>query len=496
MATTATELNLLIAGENAMPKQTPFTKNEEDRAAPSQLQPPMPSRVASAPDGSITNSLSPVQRRFSTTNIDTENKTACDPQEMIERAKTEAEHKLIEYLWSKTIKPIHDTRLLCYIYDGGKINGPHTCDEIIALYVYNQIQDDIIYIASANQKRQLWHKLEIPPRNRPSEMSMFAFAQEYLDKNIEIKENFPELYDGLIINVLTHKTAKITPPLKIPEDVQKCKSVGFSFVSFLGKLVAFVALVIMLLHLLPFIPLSFVYLVMLKRFRDKCIKSRITARRFYSIVYIVMFCGFVATPIVVTWILLTKLRLYDEIQSWMIAYIAWGIFSFMVAITYSVLLFVLSGTKQKKYVNAVNKILFFIVAIDFGALDVVSMLTTRNVSFYDIFRGKAMGLVTLVITMPIACLLPAAVGGFIANYILAEKFELKCSANIVNTNICFDSLEYGCCEVISSHNWMNSYAFMGRFASNILAVWAIIRICGYLLANARSDYAIHAKRTK
>eukprot|EP01083_Nonionella_stella_P214908 773954_1 len=517
MATNAIELNLTAAIDNTEQKEDQASSNDDD--APQQTDesvecaikcthelakhpiqsPKARERASSEPEGlnrTIMLLSSPLQRRFSTTDMNTEEQdvpVAIEYEEPPTRQQFTRDmfiRDMTQMLSKDTmIKPMHNTRLICYVYDGGKIKGPHTCDEIISLYVYNQIQDDILYISSATANKK-WYKLEIPRgitwRNK------VKLGAEYLKKNSEIKTKFPELYNALIINVIKGKVTKIDPPLKIPEDVQKRKSIASLFVPLLGKIVACCTLIIIALHLVPFVLLSFAYW----RCIDLESLSVGAGDRMTSVFYIIMFCGFVAPPLIMTWLLLSKLRLYDEIQSWMIAYIAWGIFSFMVAITYSVLLFVLSGTKQKKYVNAVNKILFFIVAIDFGALDVVSMLTTRNVSFYDIFRGKAMGLVTLVITMPIACLLPAAVGGFIANYILAEKFELKCSANIVNTNICFDSLEYGCCEVISSHNWMNSYAFMGRFASNILAVWAIIRICGYLLANARSDYAIHAKRTK
>eukprot|EP01083_Nonionella_stella_P180685 644931_1 len=308
------------------------------------------------------------------------------------------------------IKPMHNTRLICYVYDGGKIKGPHTCDEIISLYVYNQIQDDILYISSATANKK-WYKLEIPRgitwRNK------IKLGAEYLKKNSEIKTKFPELYNALIINIIKGKLTKIAPPLEIPEEVQNSKSIASLFVPFLGKTVAFCTLIIVALHIAPFIPLSFAYRMMCIRPRC-CVESvSKTVLIWLSVVfYIIMFCGFLTPPFITTWLLVSKLRLYDEIQSWMIAYIVWGMFTFMVLVTYTIV-FTLSVRKQNKYLCTLNKMIFFIVAIDFGALDIVSMLAARKVHIEDILSGKAMGFVTFFLQMPIASLLPSAVCGFI-----------------------------------------------------------------------------------
>eukprot|EP01083_Nonionella_stella_P000725 2069_1 len=356
------------------------------------------------------------------------------------------------------VKPIHNTQLIFYIYFDSKINGPLTCDEIISLYVYNQIQEDTIYIVSATTGDidNEWHKLEIPHNwTGLADLSPADWSGAFT----KIEEEFPQLYEALIMNIFSGELKKIgPPPLTIPEEVQKGKSIRSSFVPFLGKLLALFTLIIMLLHLLPFIPLSFVYLVIMKCACPRCVESN----KGFMVVYFIMFSGFVAPPLIMTWLLLFKFDYYDEIQSWMIAYIVWGVCSFVLGMVYIVLYVLMDSPKQKKYINSINKVVFFIVAIDFGALDIVSIIT--NVSFEDIFLGKAMGLVTLFLTVPLASLLPSAISGFIANYILEEKFELKCRDDIVNTDICFESLDYGCCEVISSHNWRNSYAFMGGLA--------------------------------
>eukprot|EP01083_Nonionella_stella_P114449 338423_1 len=160
------------------------------------------------------------------------------------------------------------------------------------------------------------------------------------------------------------KLRKIAPPLAIPEEVQKRKSIASLFVPFLGKTVAFCTLIIVALHIAPFTPLLFAFWMLAS--------NTICSGVFF---YIMMLCGFVLPPFIMTWLILSKLRLYDEIQSWMIAYIVWGMFTFMVLTSYVILILVLKGRKQKKYLRTVNKIIFFVVAIDFGAFDIVAMLT-------------------------------------------------------------------------------------------------------------------------
>ena len=95
-----------------------------------------------------------------------------------------------------------------------------------------------------------------------------------------------------------------------------------------------------------------------------------------------------------------------------------------------------------------------------------------------------------------AALLTSSFIGFIENFILEEKFELKCSADIVNNELCFNDSGHGCCDVISSHDIRNTYTFIGGLASNILATWAVIRIVGYLIVNMAPEAAVFAKRNK
>eukprot|EP01083_Nonionella_stella_P138958 423020_1 len=403
------------------------------------------------------------------------------------------------------VKDIYDTQSLYFIYNNNSIHGPYSTDDIINAYIRKQIKCGEMWIKSAFTNDNKWHKLTIPRKwndytqFRFDNQSRRTLIEHYKFQNKDIKHMFPELYENLIENVIRNRINQIILPTDIPMDAKKESKITLITQTF-GKCLAIMMALIIVLHCMISILIvgaccctCFGLLILCgKMNRDDIVKKH----SLMYLIFVTSLLGLAISPIVLIHFILSYSERWMEIQSWMIAYIVWGIFTFMVLTTYTILTIILQGRKQKKYLRTVNRIIFFIVAIDFGAFDIISMLSAKNVYIEDIFSGQAMGLVTFFLQMPIASLLPSAVCGFIANYILQEKFELKCRTEIVNTNICFNSLEYGCCEVISSHNWMNSYAFMGRFASNILAVWAIIRICGYLLANARSDYAIHAKRTK
>eukprot|EP01083_Nonionella_stella_P305989 1069781_1 len=340
MATNAIELNLATAIDNTEQKEDQSFSISSSYESYDAEPRPIPSpkgreRASSEPEGLKRTTLllsSPLQRRFSTTDIDTDAPKTIEYDEPPTREQFTRDLLTRDMRSDNTIlKPMHNTELICYIYDGGRIKGPHTCDEIISLYVYNQIQDDILYISSATANKK-WYKLEIPRgitwRNK------VKLGAEYLKKNSEIKTKFPELYNALIINIIKGKLTKIAPPLEIPEEVQNRKSIASLFVPFLGKTVAFCTLIIVALHIAPFIPLSFAYRMMCIRPRC-CVESvSKTVLIWLSVVfYIIMFCGFLTPPFITTWLLVSKLRLYDEIQSWMIAYIVWGIFTFMVLTT-------------------------------------------------------------------------------------------------------------------------------------------------------------------
>ena len=81
----------------------------------------------------------------------------------------------------------------------------------------------------------------------------------------------------------------------------------------------------------------------------------------------------------------------------------------------------------------------------------------------------------------LAAMIPAAISGFLANYFLEERFELKCGKDLDNEEIICTSDGKQCCNIISSFDIADSYNFIGGLFSNMLAVFALIRILACLM---------------
>ena len=162
----------------------------------------------------------------------------------------------------------------------------------------------------------------------------------------------------------------------------------------------------------------------------------------------------------------------------MIAYLSWGIFSFIS--TNAVAYVILNEARQTLVFYVCN---VWIIGVDFGDIN-------PDTLFDD---NKAFGLAVIFVFPSLAALLPAIIIGFIANFVLEEQFLLECAESITDETLCFEN-KYGCCEVISSHDIQNSYQFIGGLASNILFTWGIVRIVGYLMVNITPEAAIFAKR--
>ena len=172
-----------------------------------------------------------------------------------------------------------------------------------------------------------------------------------------------------------------------------------------------------------------------------------------------------------------------EIQSWMIAYVTWGVCScLLINGALAGLLF-----QRRKIINHLYDNLFWILGVDFDFKDKSEIKKFLK-------RGNALICVAFVLPA-LAAVAPSAIVGFIANYALEEKFVLKCKDDIESDNLCFGA-RYGCCKVISSHDVQFAYAFIGGLTSNIVATWAVIRVIGYLMVNVSPELAMFAKRNK
>merc|ERR1719382_1892891 len=180
--------------------------------------------------------------------------------------------------------------------------------------------------------------------------------------------------------------------------------------------------------------------------------------------------------------------MWDEIQSWMVSYIVWGVSSYTI---FCVLL-----CAQSKQItqsgpsgfDTMMNVVLKIIGVDFGGVSIMawSQANPMDPKFWAI----------LCLFPSLASLLPAAIAGFIANFILEERFELSCDGIEENTDDCAVVTTDGCCEIISSHAAENMYGFLGGMASSILATWGIIQIFGFLIVSAFPEFALYAKKKK
>ena len=306
---------------------------------------------------------------------------------------------------------------------------------------------------------------------------------------------------GMVVHIRPTSTIChiiLDPPPHIPkEDATQNVSKIVWFRRLLGKILLYSILLIITLHIAHLFVIGVIMVFAVaacgclpegEQDEDAVSDYPITS----MIVYFVMFIGLAVAPVMIVCIILFHTDIYSEVQSWMIAYITWGAITFILIYIFIIALF---GVKDKKKSDKLTKIntniILYIVGVDLGKIDIRDKIENSDV--LEVVKGKDMALAVLMMIPPCAALLPSAIAGFLANYVLEEKFELKCKDDFVNEDICFDT-SYGCCEVVSSHNWRNMYSFMGALASNILASWAVIRIAGYLLVNAYPNFSVHANR--
>lgn len=368
------------------------------------------------------------------------------------------------------IKDIHNAELIYYMCDNNRIKGPYNIDQLISLYITNQIHDETIHLqcASKYNLRNSWFPIVIPTLERSR------------DDYLHLESQDPELFDKLIKPILDGDIQQIGP---IPADYPhhktvKLKSCGAKFLSKLGHLLTYFALLIILLHTGMFMICSL------------CLFTLCPPLPIYAL----SFMGILVTPCIIVSVLLTQFDdIWNEIQSWMIAYIVWGLISYLLFMIYVIAVYCIENAEG--YLDVLNNIVMITLGFDVGEFNVNSIIMSNYFILTDVIRGKKMDVLILMMTPFVASLLPATVIGFIANFILDEKYELDCRQEYLDGDICIESSE-SCCKIISSHDWNNIYVFMGGLSANILAMWAIIRIFCYIMVHADPLFATYVKRRR
>eukprot|EP01083_Nonionella_stella_P092893 260185_1 len=169
---------------------------------------------------------------------------------------------------------------------------------------------------------------------------------------------------------------------------------------------------------------------------------------------------------------------YDEIQSWMVAYIAW--------ITIQ---WIEEGVIRIMFVFGYYKTVF---GYDSFRLNLLGIQFRRK---NDII--EASGWHNCWISAVFA-LLPSSIIGFTANYVFDEQFGLECDSDLLTGDLCFAD-HRGCCVVVSSHDisrYESMYEFLQVLASNIIAVYGLIRIIAWFMISQTKQYRGMAQKTQ
>ena len=347
------------------------------------------------------------------------------------------------------------------MFDNNRVKGPYT-------YVFNEIYDERIFLISASKyNTKDWVPVVIP--------HVGADRNDYLLLEFEYRE----LFNQFIKPILDGDLLRVGPiPEQYPQRTIKLRSCAAKFLSKIGQLSVFFMLLIVILHTGVF--MLFGLCIVLFSSHWPCF-------------YATSFMGVIVTPCIIVYVLLSQASIWDEIQSWMIAYIVWGLIAYIILMIYVGAVYFTEDSED--YLDIFNDLLMLILGIDIGDLNINTIIMSNNFVLTDVIRGRKMDVLILMMGPFVASLLPATIVGFIASYFLSEKFELDCKDEYLEGDICFDS-ETGCCKLLSSHEWNNIYYFMGGLASNILAMWAIIRIFGYFMAYADPFFASYVRRRR
>mmetsp|Transcript_16299 Transcript_16299/g.25037 ORF Transcript_16299/g.25037 Transcript_16299/m.25037 type:complete len:498 (-) Transcript_16299:160-1653(-) len=413
-----------------------------------------------------------------------------------------------------------------YMYSCSGISGPYSGEEIFMKYLQGCISSDEIYVrpmrdcacdtqtdldidgdgihGNGDGEKSKWCKVILPTRysdatQTPPRESTVATQNEAL------KTDIPELYQFLIPRFqaveYNHNHKVYEMPVDVPEEACKGWTCAQKTMKVVAQVIGALFGILIALHVLPMFAgccmccaICIAAHKCFRHLRDDDETDDRDQQMLLAIFCILMLFGLVLVPCFIVFVLLLgtidmgglfDIDVWDgQIQSWQIAYIAWGCLSFLM----SAVIIVESLTKSMRHILVQTlRFTFRVTGIEF---DIDS-----DLEILEIMKKDAVDALAFVFLFPsLAALLPASTIGFVANYILEEKFVFECHENVEREDhtLCFDG--YGCCEMVSSHDPTSMYVFVGGFASNVLAVWAIIRILGFLLVHITPEASNFAKR--
>eukprot|EP01083_Nonionella_stella_P087932 244832_1 len=377
---------------------------------------------------------------------------------------------------------------LYWIYNekSRKLLGPFNKERICEMYISHEIHGKIRIqnVKSAGMDRD-WFEVFLPPLYAQDLRKLATTPQEYTNKdehdakNIEIqsrfKKYFPNLYEALKAQKMCFNNELISVP-GVPLEV--CYGLGthHKVLMVLAAILRGIILIVVHGAFCVWFLLSALWSVI---HRKSFNRYRASWTQHFSALVIynpptssdkaVMICGIIskfisalATGCLIVYIVYIYGG-YSEIQSWMVGYVTWIFCSVFVSCLYQYA----RATSNVKLVQLISSISLFITGIEIS-----EQVDDKMV---NIFR-------------PLMCLLPASICGFLANYMLEERFMLKCNESYTDSNVCFDD-GVGCCQVINSHDLNNSYYFTGGLVSNILASFTVIRLSAWIMTFENHRFA-------
>merc|ERR1712228_371565 len=204
--------------------------------------------------------------------------------------------------------------------------------------------------------------------------------EDEVEDNKEFKEKFPKFYDYFIPKIKLEEADKIETPVDIPEEAVKKLSIGKRFIEWMGIILLTIATALIVgVHVLPTFCLTMCVAipVFMCADADEDVALLITL--------LISFFGLIVTPFIIVYIvLLGEMDAWDEIQSWMIAYIAWGICSYFLFASF-IFGFLLQETGARdaglKLTTVSAGVVFWLLGIDFGSISVKELFNSDRQTF-------------------------------------------------------------------------------------------------------------------
>jgi len=166
-----------------------------------------------------------------------------------------------------------------------------------------------------------------------------------------------------------------------------------------------------------------------------------------------------ATPTAIVLLINNVTAYYEEIQSWQVAYITWGVGCSLAWCA----LAVLDCMKQKDAFHGLAK----------------SLLRPFGVKVSESGSSPLWAI-------PLVAGAPALIAGFMANFMFEERYIIQCNADYeVVSDMCFDD-GICCVSVRLQTEWTT---FMTSLASTILASWGLVRAIGYFIC-LNADFVV------